>query len=156
MDDVDDPDRAWDLATRGVNETQQMDRKCGVQLLTGFLLTLPFQSSFVHLTGFEQDVYLATVAASLAATGFLIAPVALHRMLFRRQLRPRMVAVGHRLSLAGLALLGLAIIGVGFLVFDVVAGRPAAWIAFGTITALLVAPWIALPQVVRRDHPQPG
>ena len=58
----------------------------GVQLLTGFLLTLPFQSRFEHLTQFQQVVYLITLSAAVISTGFLIiiAPVSLHRFLFRR------------------------------------------------------------------------
>src|SRR4051795_12144025 len=57
----------------------------GVQLLTGFLLTLPFQNRFVLLESYQRTAYLATVACAIGATGFLIAPVSLHRLLFRRQ-----------------------------------------------------------------------
>ena len=62
----------------------------GVQLLTGFLLTLPFQARFEQLSGYERTIYLVTVTLSVAATGFLIAPVSLHRILFRRHARELM------------------------------------------------------------------
>ena len=43
----------------------------GVQFLTGFLLTLPFQQKFAQLSQPQVDLYLATVSASIAATAFL-------------------------------------------------------------------------------------
>ncbi|HZX54627.1 MAG TPA: DUF6328 family protein, partial [Ilumatobacteraceae bacterium] len=59
----------------------------GVQLLTGFLLTLPFQQKFATLSEGDRRVYLAAVSASILATGFLQAPVSVHRALFRRHRR---------------------------------------------------------------------
>mgnify|MGYP007088353834 CR=1 FL=1 len=56
----------------------------GVQLLTGFLLTLPFQQRFTMLGQKMQVVYLATVSAAVLSTALLIAPVGMHRLLFRR------------------------------------------------------------------------
>ena len=119
----------------------------GVQLLTGFLLTLPFQARFEQLGGYEQAVYLITVALSVAATGFLIAPVSLHRTLFRRHARELMVTVSHRLAIVGLVLLGAAIVGVVLLIFDVVAGTTAGIIAAGAALVLLVALWAGLPWI---------
>jgi hypothetical protein len=109
----------------------------GVQLLTGFLLTLPFQARFEQLSGYERTVYLITVALSVAATGFLIAPVSLHRTLFRRHARELMVTVSHRLAIVGLVLLGAAIVGVVLLIFDVVAGTAAGIIAAVAALVLL-------------------
>jgi len=76
----------------------------GVQLLTGFLLTLPFQSRFEHLTQFQQVLYLITLSAAVISTGLLIAPVSLHRFLFRRHGRRVTVDVAHRLAQIGMAL----------------------------------------------------
>ena len=95
-DASDHPERddEWNKEHRGETETERLDRnwsdllqelrvvQTGVQLPTGFLLTLPFQSRFTKLSNFEQNVYLATVVASVAATGNFIAPVSLHRILF--------------------------------------------------------------------------
>src|SRR3954468_4193170 len=108
---------------RGETPLQRLDRnwadllqelrvvQTGVQLLTGFLLTLPFQSRFEQLSELQQAIYLATVSFSVASTGFLIAPVSLHRILFRQHARHVMVAISHRLALIGLGLLGVAIVG---------------------------------------------
>jgi uncharacterized protein DUF6328 len=154
-------DDDWDRQARDETPTERLDRnwgdllqelrvvQTGVQLLTGFLLTLPFQSRFAGLGNFQKDIYLGTVACSVAATGVLIAPVSLHRLLFRRHARQTMVKVGHLLALSGLLLLSAAITGVSLLIFDVVAGRPAAWIAAGFTLLVLATLWLAVPLVLR-------
>ena len=126
-DDTDDNelrDDGWNEQARDETPMQRLDRnwadllqelrvvQTGVQLLTGFLLTLPFQARFEQLSVYERMIYLITVALSVAATGFLIAPVSLHRILFRRHARQLMVTVSHRLAIIGLVLLGAAIVGV--------------------------------------------
>src|SRR6476469_7538603 len=121
----------------------------GVQLLTGFLLILPFQSRFEQLTQSQQYIYLATLAAAVLATGFLIAPVSLHRFLFRRHARRVTVDVAHRLAQIGLSILGLAIVGVVLLIFEVVLGAAAGFIAGGVAAVLLLSLCVALPLVVR-------
>jgi low temperature requirement protein LtrA len=94
-------------------------------------------------------VYLVTVALSVAATVLLIAPVSLHRGLFRQHARRVLVSAGHRFALAGLALLGLAVTGVTLLIFDVVTG-PTAGIVAGVCTFVgLATLWGVLPWVQR-------
>ncbi len=127
----------------------------GVQLLTGFLLTLPFQSRFEHLTQFQQVVYLITLSAAVISTGFLIAPVSLHRFLFRRHARRVTVDVAHRLARIGTALLA-AVVAMVLLIFDVVSGLTAGVIAAAAATVLLAGLWVALPLAIRergRDEP---
>ena len=124
----------------------------GVQLLTGFLLTLPFQARFQELTGTQQAVYLTIVAVSVAATGFLVAPVAVHRILFRRHARHVLVRISHRLAVIGLVLLGAAIAGVVLLIFDVVAGRTLGMIAAAAAMLLLISLWAVLPIALGRHH----
>ncbi|BBY13223.1 hypothetical protein MMARJ_39630 [Mycobacterium marseillense] len=84
---VDHPedDQRWDRSQRGETEIERLDRnwnsllqelrvvQTGVQLLTGFLLTLPFQQRFDVLSGPMRIVYLATVGCSVGATVLLIA-----------------------------------------------------------------------------------
>lgn len=127
----------------------------GVQLLTGFLLTLPFQQRFGELSDAQRDVYLAAVAASIAATGFLQAPVGVHRALFRRHRRDETVALAHRLAIIGMTLLGAAVIAVATLLFGVLLGWPGG-ITAGALTAvLLLTLWLAVPFTVRRNTSQP-
>jgi Family of unknown function (DUF6328) len=159
-------DARWDEAARDETPTERLDRnwgdllqelrvvQTGVQLLTGFLLTLPFQTRFAQLGRFEQDVYLVTVAASVAATAFLIAPVSVHRLLFRRHARRAMVQVAHRMAMIGTALLGVAVTGVVLLIFDVLRGRTAGVLATILTVALLLALWLGLPWAIRRNEPR--
>ena len=154
-------DDSWNEQARDETPMQRLDRnwadllqelrvvQTGVQLLTGFLLTLPFQARFAQLSGYEQATYLITVALAVAATGFLIAPVSLHRTLFRQHAREVLVTVSHRLALVGLALLGAAIVGVVLLIFAVVAGATAGIVAAVAAFVLLVSLWVGLPWIVR-------
>ena len=156
-------DDGWNEQVRDETPMQRLDRnwadllqelrvvQTGVQLLTGFLLTLPFQARFGQLSGYEQTIYLITVALAVAATGFLIAPVSLHRTLFRQHARELMVTVSHRLAILGLVLLGAAIVGVVLLIFDVVAGTAAGIVAAGAALVLLVSLWAGVPWVAGRS-----
>ena len=120
-----------------------------MQLLTGLLLTVPFQARFGEMLPHQIVVYLVTVALAVLATGLLISPVVLHRVLFRQHARRTLVSAGQRLALAGFTLLGFAVVGVCALIFDVVlgvtAGITAAVIAFVVFAVL----WAVWPMVLR-------
>jgi len=160
-DDEPGDDLGWDDPARNETPTERLDRnwadllqelrviQTGVQLLTGFLLTIPFQSRFTDLTPFAHVVYLSTLSASVIATGLLIAPVSLHRILFRRHARRVTVATAHRLAQIGMVFLGIAIVGVVLLNFDVVAGLTAGIIAAAATVVLLAGLWVALPVSIR-------
>ena len=64
--------RNWDELLQEIRVTQT-----GVQILTGFLLTVPFSNRFSELTAFQRDVYLAVLAGSVLTTGLVVAPVAM-------------------------------------------------------------------------------
>jgi len=108
--------------TRNLHELLQELRvtQTGVQILTGFLLTLPFSSRFAELTSVQRHVYLAILCGSVIATGLIVAPVAFHRMLFQRGQRPWIVKNANRAARAGLVCLALTTSGVVWLVFDLV------------------------------------
>lgn len=161
--DVDRPedDQRWDRGHRGETETERLDRnwnsllqelrvvQTGVQLLTGFLLTLPFQQRFDILDEQMRIVYLATVGCSVGATVLLIAPVGIHRLLFRRHRLQVLVSAAHRCAYAGLALLGTALTGVTVVVFVAVSGPGAGFVAGACALALFAFFWWALPLLLR-------
>ncbi len=91
-----------------------------------FLLTLPFQQRFTVLDGTMRAVYLVTVACSMGSTVLLVAPVGMHRVLFRRHRLDAIVSISHGCAIAGLILLGLALSGVAVVIFDTVIGRTGA------------------------------
>lgn len=120
-------------------------------MLTGFLLTVPFQAPFPELDGLERGVYLSCVLLSVLSTGFLIAPVAGHRGLFRAGARPLLLLQAQRLAIAGLALLGTAVASAVWLVFDIVLGRAWGYAMGAGVFAVLVVVWAALPLSARRS-----
>ena len=161
--DVDHPedDQRWDRSQRGETEIERLDRnwnsllqelrvvQTGVQLLTGFLLTLPFQQRFDVLTGHMRVVYLATVGCSVCATVLLIAPVATHRWLFRRHRLQVLVSAAHRCAYAGLVLLGAALTGMTVIVFAAVSGHTAGVVAGVCAIALFSVFWLVMPLLLR-------
>ena len=149
-------DKRWD-DDRDETEAQRLDRnwssllqelrvaQTGVQLLTGFLLILPFQPRFTQLDSVMHIVYLVTVSCSMGATVLLVAPVSMHRLLFRRHRLKTLVAVSHNYAIVGTLLLGVALAGVSVVIFDSVVGRTGAWIAGGCTLLALVAFWYFMP-----------
>jgi hypothetical protein len=162
--DADHPERDqyWDDQARAETETERLDRnwsvllqelrvtQTGVQLLTGFLLTLPFQQRFDRLDDLMRGIYAATVACSVAATLTLVAPVAMHRVLFRQHRLKTLVSAAHRLAYAGLLLLGLALVGVTLVVFDVVYGRSTAIAAGVVALSVFAVLWVTSPLLMLR------
>lgn len=154
-------DAQWDAAARGETPAERADRnwgdlmqelrvaQTGVQLLTGFLLTLPFQQSFPKLSHGQHALYLVTVGTSITATALMEAPVSLHRALFRRHRREEAVLLAHRLAMAGMVALGFALVEVGALIFFVTISAAAAVIAAVVVAVIVVLLWLLIPVVVR-------
>lgn len=122
----------------------------GVQVLAGFLITLPFQARFTDLTVGQENLYLAVLVAALVAVCLLMAPVAVHRALFRERVKGATVQAGHRLTQWGIGFLALTLIGSGGLIGWVVDGGTAGAVG-GVGTALLITGlWGVLPLSLRR------
>jgi hypothetical protein len=159
--DMPNGDQQWDSGERSETPTERLDRnwasllqelrvvQTGVQLLTGFLLTLPFQERFEVLGAGMRVVYLATVAAAVLSTVLLVTPVGMHRVLFRRHRLRDLVSTAHRLAYAGLLLLGLALSGMAVIIYAAVAGERAGVVAGAVALMLIVACWVVLPFWVR-------
>lgn len=122
----------------------------GVQVLTGFLLTLPFQARFADLDSYQRTVYLVLVVLSVATTGVLIAPVSAHRFTFRHGIKPALVASADRVTRLALVLLGVVVTGTTLLAFDVVVSRSAGLIAGGCVAAFLAVLWVIVPSRASR------
>ena len=133
--------------TRNLHELLQELRvtQTGVQILTGFLLTLPFSNRFPPLTDTQRHVYLAVLAGSVVSTGLIVAPVAFHRVLFRRGRRPWIVTHANRAARAGLLALALTTSGAVWLVFDIVTGRLSATVAGVSSLLFFLTLWVIYP-----------
>src|SRR6185503_14009771 len=122
----------------------------GVQVLFAFLLTVPFSSRFDQITQFQRGAYFAALVGSAAASVLLIAPTAVHRILFRLGQKEYMVEVSNRLALGGLLSTAISMVAVMLLVSDVMFGA-AAGIVVGVATAIaFVVVWAAVPLRRRR------
>ncbi|PYC81576.1 hypothetical protein C7C46_11235 [Streptomyces tateyamensis] len=123
----------------------------GVQIVFAFLLGLAFTSRFPELDAFERDTYITTLLLTVLASAVLATPVAIHRALFHRGYKRRIVKVSSRLTVIGLVILSLALNGAVLLVTDVVLGTAAAAAITATTTALFALLWFVLPWTLRPD-----
>lgn len=113
-------------------------------------MTLPFQARFDGLSTAGHVVYLMTVSASMLATILLVAPVSMHRLLFRQRAIGVIVRVGNILAISGLAMLGVTLVGAAALTFEIVLGVRAAAPAAAVVASTAVAFWFLLPRIHRR------
>ena len=147
-------DRHWSEILQELRVAQT-----GVQILTGFLLTVPFQARFVELSDGQRLWFLAVVVLSAVTTVTMLSPVLLHRVLFRKGARESLVRVASVVLRVSFALLGVVVTGVVGLVVDI-AGGPTLAVVAGLL-AVLVVLWVALPVAVERraesdDDGEPG
>jgi hypothetical protein len=126
----------------------------GVQLLFAFLLIVPFQQKADAITEFQRDVYFVTLVSAAVATVLLIGPAAQHRVLFRQHDKEGLLRRGSRSAFAGLVVLGLAISSALLLVVDALFSRTQAWLTAGTVGALLLFWWVAVPFWQRATYEQ--
>jgi len=133
-------DRNWNELLQELRVTQT-----GLQILTGFLLTVPFQQRFPELDPALRLVFLLALGMAVISTVIVVAPVASHRILFRRSAKPELVSSANRLTKAGLATLALTIVAVVVLVFGFVSGTTAAVVAGVVALAFFVVQWVVVP-----------
>ena len=162
-----DPDA---LAGSGRNETreEQLDRnwmeliqelrvlQTGVQILAGFLLTLPFQQRFKTLDDFQVTLYLVNVALAALTTAFILLPVSVHRRLFRKRLKATLVASADNITKIALGGVAALSVGTAALVFDVTAGRTVGLIAGGVLLAVLAILLAYVPVHLHRRAKKEG
>ena len=117
----------------------------GVQVLFAFLLTVPFSARFGNVTQLQQAVFFGTLVCTALSAGLLLAPSAHHRLLWRQQARERRLRVANRLAIAGLILLVLAMVGVMFVITDVLFGSMAAAVATAAISGFFLYVWFVMP-----------
>jgi hypothetical protein len=120
----------------------------GVQVLFGFLLTVPFQQRFAAIDDFERIVYFATLLLTAAAAAFLMGPSAFHRLTFREGQKPYLVRLGTRQTIVGMALLALAMNGVLLLLTDLLFDTTTVAVTV-TLTAALFG-WLWFGLALRR------
>jgi hypothetical protein len=128
----------------------------GVQVLFAFLLTVPFGQGFTKLDSLQRGVFFATLLCTAAATALLIAPSSHHRLLFRQGVREQRVRMGNVLAILGLAFLVPAMVGVLFVISDLIYGLVAAIIVTVVVTLFFVLLWFVLPIPYRGNNDDEG
>ena len=96
-------ERPVERADRNMIEMLQELRvaQTGVQILFAFLLSLSFTERFARIDDFQRWTYVVTLLLTSVTTGLLVAPAAIHRMLFGRGVKAATVRLGHHLFVAG-------------------------------------------------------
>lgn len=117
----------------------------GVQVLFGFLLSLPFTARFSKLSEGQRDLYVASITLAVVATILLLGPVAYHRMVFREGMKESVVRFANAMAILGLAAVAGAVLTAVFLVIGYVAGGLAATLITVLAGVMLGVLWFALP-----------
>ena len=124
----------------------------GVQVLFGFLLSLPFTVRFDRLNGFQHDLYLASLVLAAVATTLLIGPVAYHRLVFRRGRKEELVRFANALALVGLAAVAGAVLAAVLLITDYVAGAVSGGLITAALACMITVLWFAVPLTRRQER----
>lgn len=122
----------------------------GVQVLTGFLIVLPFYPDFARITLVEKWVYLTTFACALCSLILFSAPAAQHRLEWPLVDRVRFKVLATRMIIIGLVPFSLALILATQLVVAQVLGTVPALFACGAVAALIGAVWWLFPLLTRQ------
>jgi hypothetical protein len=125
----------------------------GVQVLFGFLLSLPFTVRFGALSGGQRDLYVASITLSALATVLLLGPVAYHRLVFREGMKESLVRFSNAMAICGLAAVAGAVLTAVFLVTGYVAGTLPGALITALVGVMLCGLWFALPLSRRRVKP---
>ena len=124
----------------------------GVQLLAGFLLTLPFQQRFAALEDYQRDFYLVLVVLAGLTTALVLTPVATHRTLSGRQVKSRVVDAGGRMASFALGGVAVLVVGITTFTFDVVVDATWATIVGAAMGLVLVGLLLVYPRRLIRSH----
>ena len=147
----------------GESETKQPDHNLaqllqelrvaglGVQVLFGFLLSLPFTNRFEQLSQGQRGLYLGILVLAAVATALLLGPVAYHRLVFRQGQKERLVKGGQRDGdrRPGHGRPGGVSAAVLLVTGYVTSALPAALIT-AFVTGVFGLLWFALPLTQRR------
>jgi hypothetical protein len=122
----------------------------GVQVLFGFLLSLPFTTRFTRLSHDQRGLYVASLVLAAVATALLVGPVAYHRLVFRRGQKESLVRSASVMEILGLITVGLAVSAAVLLVTSYVVGNPAAALISVFVFCVFGILWFAFPLARRR------
>jgi hypothetical protein len=133
----------------------------GVQVLFGFLLTVPFTSRFPDLDQLGTLMFVVSLVAVALSAVILVTPAAYHRLTPRHARRQR-IRLGVRVTIVGMSFLGLSIGSSVFVVArfifatdraaapDVLSPTTIGAAIAGVVSATTLVLWFLVP-FLRRD-----
>jgi hypothetical protein len=123
----------------------------GAQVLTAFLIVLPFNADFSKFGGAEKWVYVATFMLSVTSLAIFSAPAAQHRLLRPLQDRQAFKDQASRFLIVGLIFVTLALILATQLVVSQVVDTPWSIVCAGAVAVVIGTLWWAFP-LRKRDQ----
>ncbi len=124
----------------------------GVQVLFAFLLAVPFSQGFATATGFQKDLFFATLGMTTLSAVLLIAPSAYHRLNFRSHDKERLLQISNQWAILGLAALSVAMVCAVVLIADYLYKGPMPIIAGVVATSFFAYFWFAFPIAKARQR----
>ncbi|WP_309056267.1 DUF6328 family protein [Streptomyces sp.] len=140
-------DRQWSELLQELRVAQT-----GVQILFGFLLAVVFQPRFSDLGSVDRTIYVVTVFCGAAATGALIGPVSLHRLVSGRRLKPVAVRWAARLTVVGLVLLYLTMASAFLLIMRMALHDALALWLVAVMALWFALVWFVVPLITVRSR----
>lgn len=122
----------------------------GAQMLTAFLVLLPFNGGFRNIVQSEKYVFLATFFLSVASIVLLSAPAIQHRIMYPLRDRAAFKRQAIRHLIAGGITMALAFVLASNLVITEVFGTGPGIVAGVLVAVLILCLWLLLPLYLRR------
>ena len=122
----------------------------GVQLLSAFLLTVPFAQRFGDLDTASRGLFGAALLLALLSVVSFVTPAALHRF-GERTARARRLAISIMATRIGLLLLAGVLICSLTVVARFLYSDAVAYTLVGIFTAAVVTAWLLLPFLTRHE-----
>lgn len=124
----------------------------GAQMLTAFLIILPFSGGARPIVQNQGAAFLATFFFAITSLIFLSAPAIQHRLMRPLMSRERFKRLATRQIVAGSCSLAFAFTLGTKLVISSVFGNLAGNLAGGLMGAMIVFLWCILPVYLKRRH----
>jgi hypothetical protein len=127
----------------------------GVQLLVGFLLTVPFNQRFSQLDTFGRRLWGVALVCGLLSVVSFVTPAAMHRF-GERTARVERLETGIVFSRAGLIFLAVTLLASTAVVTRFIFGTAATWAVVVVIGLAMLGCWFAWPLASRRTRSAPA
>jgi hypothetical protein len=153
MNDLHDQDRDDDKEGDGDFSDMLSEMRIllpGAQMLSAFLVILPFNTGFADIVHVEKQLFLATFFFALASLVLLSAPAVQHRVMRPLKNRARFKRIATRQIVAGAFSLGIALVLGTDLVISEVFGPVVGIVMSAIMAALIVCVWWLMPAWLKR------